>query len=75
MPFRFRYNVIRDALIVVLVDTLVSFLSGFLVFGLLGSLAFQLHVSVKEAVSSGESLDYPFLYMDNHRDRIAHALL
>merc|ERR1719507_1627349 len=48
----FRHNSYRDALIISVADTLTSLLAGFVIFSILGNLAFELQVPVKDVLSS-----------------------
>jgi len=54
----FRHNSYRDALIISVADTLTSLLAGFVIFSILGNLAFELQVPVKDVVDSGPGLAF-----------------
>jgi len=54
----FRHNSYRDALIISVADTLTSLLAGFVIFSILGNLAFELGVPVKDVVDSGPGLAF-----------------
>lgn len=54
----FRHNSYRDALIISFTDTFTSLLAGFVIFSILGSLAHELGVSVKDVVDSGPGLAF-----------------
>ncbi|KAF5304937.1 hypothetical protein FQA39_LY18987 [Lamprigera yunnana] len=49
----FEHNINRDALIVTTLDTFTSLLAGTTIFGILGNLAYQLDVPVKDVIKSG----------------------
>jgi solute carrier family 6 amino acid transporter-like protein 5/7/9/14 len=49
----FYHNVYRDAMVVTTLDTMTSFLSGLIIFGILGNLAYKMDVEVSEVVKSG----------------------
>ena len=49
----FRHNVFRDATIISITDTLTSLLAGFTIFSILGHLAHQLGVEVKDVLKEG----------------------
>ncbi|XP_049819193.1 sodium-dependent nutrient amino acid transporter 1 isoform X2 [Aethina tumida] len=50
---RFRHNVYRDAMVVTTLDTCTSLLSGTIIFGILGNLAFKMNQPVTSVVKSG----------------------
>jgi solute carrier family 6 amino acid transporter-like protein 5/7/9/14 len=54
----FRHNSYRDALIISVADTLTSLLAGFVIFSILGNLAWELGVPVKDVVDSGPGLAF-----------------
>ena len=54
----FKHNSYRDALIISVADTLTSLLAGFVIFSILGNLAFELGVPVKDVVDSGPGLAF-----------------
>lgn len=54
----FRHNSYRDALIISFADTFTSLLAGFVIFSILGNLAEELGVEVKDVVSSGTGLAF-----------------
>lgn len=54
----FRQNSYRDAVIISVADTLTSFLAGFVIFSILGNLAQELGVEVKDVVDSGPGLAF-----------------
>lgn len=54
----FRHNSYRDALIISFTDTFTSLLAGFVIFSILGSLAHELGVPVKDVVDSGPGLAF-----------------
>ena len=54
----FQHNSYRDALIISIADTLTSLLAGFVIFSILGNLAFELQVPVKDVVDSGPGLAF-----------------
>lgn len=54
----FRHNSYRDALIISVADTFTSLLAGFVIFSILGNLAFELNVPVKDVVDSGPGLAF-----------------
>ncbi|EFA08707.1 Sodium-dependent nutrient amino acid transporter 1-like Protein [Tribolium castaneum] len=49
----FDHNVYRDAMVVTTLDTFTSFLSGLIIFGILGNLAYKMNVEVSDVVKSG----------------------
>ena len=49
----FRHNVYRDAAIISVTDTFTSLLAGFTIFAILGHLADQLGVEVKDVIKEG----------------------
>ncbi|RZC33029.1 sodium-dependent nutrient amino acid transporter 1, partial [Asbolus verrucosus] len=49
----FYHNVYRDAMVVTTLDTFTSFLSGLIIFGILGNLAYKMDVEVSDVVKSG----------------------
>ncbi|XP_018580332.1 sodium-dependent nutrient amino acid transporter 1-like [Anoplophora glabripennis] len=49
----FRHNVYRDAMVVTTLDTCTSLLAGFIIFGILGNLAYKMDVDVSQVVKSG----------------------
>ncbi|XP_071052118.1 sodium-dependent nutrient amino acid transporter 1-like isoform X2 [Onthophagus taurus] len=49
----FKQNIYRDCLIVSLLDTCTSLLSGTTIFGILGHLAFKLNVDVSKVINAG----------------------
>ncbi|KAK4874052.1 hypothetical protein RN001_013412 [Aquatica leii] len=49
----FDHNINRDALVVTTLDTFTSLLAGTTIFGILGNLAHQLNVPVKDVIKSG----------------------
>lgn len=51
----FRHNVFRDAAIISFIDTFTSLLAGFTIFSVLGYLAEQLNVDVKDVLKGGGS--------------------
>ncbi|KAF2901807.1 hypothetical protein ILUMI_04380 [Ignelater luminosus] len=59
----FEHNINRDAIVVTSIDTLTSLLAGFTIFGILGNLAYELGVPVKDVIKSGGSglafISYP----------------
>jgi len=55
---KFRHNTNRDALIVSFADTATSILAGSVIFSILGHLAFELDVDIKEVVKSGGGLAF-----------------
>ena len=54
----FRHNSYRDAWIISFADTFTSLLAGFVIFSILGSLAHELGVDVKDVVDSGPGLAF-----------------
>lgn len=48
-----EFRVFRDAMVVTTLDTFTSFLSGLIIFGILGNLAYKMNVDVSEVVKSG----------------------
>ena len=54
----FKHNSYRDALIISIADTFTSLLAGFVIFSILGNLAFELNVHVKDVVDSGPGLAF-----------------
>ena len=55
---RFGHNIYRDANIVTTLDTLTSLLAGLCIFGILGHLAHELNVDVKDVVKDGTGLAF-----------------
>ncbi|KAF5291488.1 hypothetical protein FQR65_LT01800 [Abscondita terminalis] len=49
----FNHNITRDALVISVVDTLTSLLAGTAIFGILGNLAYQLNVPLKDVITTG----------------------
>ena len=54
----FKHNSYRDAWIISFTDTFTSLLAGFVIFSILGSLAHELGVDVKDVVDSGPGLAF-----------------
>ena len=54
----FKHNSYRDAWIISFTDTFTSLLAGFVIFSILGSLAHELGVPVKDVVDSGPGLAF-----------------
>ena len=54
----FKHDCYRDAFIISIVDTITSLLSGFVIFSILGSLAFELKIPVKNVLDSGPGLAF-----------------
>ena len=54
----FSHNVYKDAVIISIVDTFTSLLAGFTIFSILGNLAKQLGVPVKDVIDSGVGLAF-----------------
>lgn len=52
---RFDHNIYRDALIVTTMDTFTSLLGGFVIFGILGNLAYVTKTDVSQVIKSGGS--------------------
>ncbi|GJQ81747.1 hypothetical protein Trydic_g9186 [Trypoxylus dichotomus] len=50
---KFKQNIYRDCLIVNILDTFTSLLSGTAIFGILGHLAFKLNVDVGDVINTG----------------------
>ncbi|PAA73531.1 hypothetical protein BOX15_Mlig005002g1 [Macrostomum lignano] len=62
---KFKYNIQRDAILLALLDTLTSFLSGLVVCGSLGVLSFKTGIPITELSISGSGLTfiaYPDLF-------------
>ncbi|RTG91128.1 uncharacterized protein DC041_0005680 [Schistosoma bovis] len=57
----FHNNVYRDALLVASINSLTSLLSGFVVFTLLGYMAYKRNVLVLDVIKDGKSKTYIFL--------------
>lgn len=54
----FRNNVYRDALIVSILDTVTSIIAGIVIFSVLGSMAHDLQIDVKDVVKGGPGLAF-----------------
>lgn len=54
----FRHNLYRDAMIVTTLDTFTSLLGGMTIFAILGNLAHNLNVDIRDVVKSGSGLAF-----------------
>ena len=59
MVLQFSHNSYRDALIISVADTLTSLLAGFVIFSILGNLAYELGVPVKANILAKRWIELP----------------
>lgn len=62
----FENNVYRDAILTSLVNSATSFLAGFVIFSVLGYMAFRTEMDIKDVATEGPGRDKAFSHYSLH---------